>query len=615
MTTSNYMADVKVEIAFDAGYSTPDASRTWTDVSAKVELKSGIAIGFGRGDEFATADANSLSLTLDNTDGRFTAGKTGGAYYPNVKIGRPIKVTATPVGGSASIRFLGYIDEWPVLWDGTDNYARAPITAHSRMARLGFGAEMRGSSIQGAYLDGAPSAYYPLSEEYHATQATDASGNGAPIWYETSTGVPIFNGSSGPMGLGTAANMRADTKHLAGAASANTTSGVLFEGFANMGAGDKMSDVRLYDTGGTGSLFASTNGSGFLGATFYDGTTLISVTDTVDNRGAGWFHWGVRAIRSAGTTTVTLYRNGVSVGSSGSAVPAAVTFNKFTAFSNTGDDYDLAHVAINAALATIADRATAGLTGWVGETASNRIIRFARYAGVPSGEVAADSGTDALSVFDTAGVTALAAMRTVEETEGGVLYDARDNTLTYKGRAARYNQASAFTLSAASGEIEADFSPKLDRSNLANDVTATSADGSTSRVIDQTSIDAYGYAKVSLDLAASVDAAYQAAAMRVARYKEPAPRAPSLGVNLLPLSGAQQALMFAATIGTKITAAGLPAQAPATSIDYFIEGYTETIGPESYGFVFNVSPTTPGYEVWTAEDATYGALDLWPIAQ
>jgi hypothetical protein len=35
---SAFQADVKVEIAFNAGFQTPSASRVWTDVSTYVEL-------------------------------------------------------------------------------------------------------------------------------------------------------------------------------------------------------------------------------------------------------------------------------------------------------------------------------------------------------------------------------------------------------------------------------------------------------------------------------------------------------------------------------------------------------------------------------------------------
>ncbi|HKY57857.1 MAG TPA: hypothetical protein VJL80_07450, partial [Aeromicrobium sp.] len=121
MPTSTFMPDVTVEIAFDSGYTTAAASRTWTDVSAYVEADDILSIARGRGDEFSTPQPSRLSLTLDNRDGRFTPEYASGAYYPNVKKGRPIRVRATwPLGGGGTThyRFLGYIDEWPVQWPG-----------------------------------------------------------------------------------------------------------------------------------------------------------------------------------------------------------------------------------------------------------------------------------------------------------------------------------------------------------------------------------------------------------------------------------------------------------------------------------------------------------------
>ena len=95
MTDSLYSPDVKVEVAFNAGVRTPVGSRTWTDISDYVELDGGIGGTGGRADEKATCEANTIALTVDNTDGRFTPEKASSPYYPNVKIGRPIRVTAT----------------------------------------------------------------------------------------------------------------------------------------------------------------------------------------------------------------------------------------------------------------------------------------------------------------------------------------------------------------------------------------------------------------------------------------------------------------------------------------------------------------------------------------
>src|SRR5690349_19013770 len=132
------MPDVTVAIAFNAGYLTPAASRTWTDISAYVELAEGLAINVGRQDQRSEADPNTLTLTLDNSDGRFTATKTTGPYGANLKLGRPIRVQADPVDGAIQTEFVGFIDELPVEWDDTDGYSKVTIKATSRLSRLGY---------------------------------------------------------------------------------------------------------------------------------------------------------------------------------------------------------------------------------------------------------------------------------------------------------------------------------------------------------------------------------------------------------------------------------------------------------------------------------------------
>ena len=107
MPTSNFMPDVVVEIAWDGSFRTPMSSWTWTDISDSVELASGLGITWGRGDERSTADANTLTLTLDNSTGDFTASRSTSAYYPDVVLYKPIRVKATPVDGSESVQCGG----------------------------------------------------------------------------------------------------------------------------------------------------------------------------------------------------------------------------------------------------------------------------------------------------------------------------------------------------------------------------------------------------------------------------------------------------------------------------------------------------------------------------
>src|SRR4051812_6404867 len=86
------MPDLQVEVAFTSGYKTAMADRVYTDISPYVRRRDQLRITHGRADEEGQVPPDELSLVLENLDGRFTPGNTGGAYSPNVKLWRPIRV-------------------------------------------------------------------------------------------------------------------------------------------------------------------------------------------------------------------------------------------------------------------------------------------------------------------------------------------------------------------------------------------------------------------------------------------------------------------------------------------------------------------------------------------
>lgn len=101
------MASVKVEAAF--GNTMFDTSPSWTDITSYVR-----AVDTDRGrpsvdGRFTTGRA---SVVLDNRDGRFNPGNTAGAYYPNVTIGVPMRVTVVEGTSSSYPVFYGSAREW-----------------------------------------------------------------------------------------------------------------------------------------------------------------------------------------------------------------------------------------------------------------------------------------------------------------------------------------------------------------------------------------------------------------------------------------------------------------------------------------------------------------------
>lgn len=608
--TSLSMPNVVVEVAFNAGWATPAALRTWTDVSDFVELGEpggGLTIIVGRGDEFAVADANKLTLTLDNRDGRFTPGRAASPYYPYVKLNRPIRVTATPVDGWASVRFLGFIDEWPTDWDGTDAYAYATVTASSRLSRLGS-QEQLPSIIEVTLLADVPVAYYTLGEPAGATQANDSSGSNAnPLTLLGDPTLPVvFGNATGPGTDGLTAAQFAGGQYLAGVGQAVSTDFTL-EAFFSCSAAPATTFVLAQS--GVGILGIDSAGHAFVqagGLPFTAGTT--NVCD-------GKVHHLALVKSGVGGT---IYLDGVNFGgiaSSGSSGDMGVGVPLTNALVGA-----VSHVALYASALTgaqVAAHYAAGSTGFAGETTSARLARYAALAGIPATEVVTETGQTTMSHVDSTGKTPVDLMRVCEATEGGVLFDSPAGELTMQNRSHRYALTSSYTLTMTEGEVEQGYRPKLDRSTLLNDVTAKNVDGSvTAHAFDKPSKDDNGVASTSIETASqSVTEPANLAGWAVFQFKDPKERAPQLAVNATAQVGKSPtcAGVMATRVGDKTTVAARPAQASSASIDYFVEGWVEQYSPEQLMFTFNVSPSSPYDQALIFGDAVRGQLGVNPM--
>ena len=612
----------KVEIAFNAGVTTPAASRTWTDVTQWAMFEPGIDIGHGRADWRGATDANTLRLTLNNSDGRFTAGLASSPYYPNVKLGRPIRVTATL--GSASTRYVGFIDEWPVEWPATvGTFATATISATSRLAWLGNRVELLSIIEQEILLDD-PVAYYTLGEAAGAVSASDTSGNNAPALTQTGSGAAVvFGNATGPGTDGlTAAQFTADGNALINpAAYTSAVADMTLDCFFSMTA----------VTASSGSTVAFLDAGALALGAWTDGRVYAKVGASQINSAATYLDGSTHHLAIAydnSTTNYTAYLDGVSIGTA--TAPAGLTNGLAPFMRSIGGSPDdngrranitgvIAHAASfnsRVSAARILAHANAGLTGFTGETPAARITRYASYAGIAAAEVSAETGmVPDLAHIDTTGKAAVDCMRIVEATEEGVLFDGRDGLLTFHARNHRYSAASAFTLNVPTGQVDVGLSPRLDRSAMRNDVSAATSDGTVSaRAVNQPSIDDYGPARESLDLAtANAEEPFQHASWLVNSYGSPIPRVPQLGVKLANLPSALAQAVLAAGVGTRFTVTGMPSQAESSSQDYYIEGYSERMGPGYHDLSFNVSQAEP-FDVWTVEDPVLGQYDAYPIA-
>ena len=539
-------------------------------------------------------------------------------YYPNVKIGRPIRVTATL--GSSVTRYVGHIDEWPLDWPATvPTIAHATVSASSRSAWMGQGVELR-SIIEEEILLDEPVAYYTLGEPAGATFANDSSGNNAARLTQAGGGTAVvFGTATGPGTDGLTAATFAGGKYLQAPLTAAGTDRTVACAFLTSTTTNP-STVFLagfVSIGNTHALGLDTSGNivgpdvATTGHDYRDGGTHVAIL--VNSSAGSWLYVdGVLADTGANAGTHTF--DMALVGGSPYGIEIGGSMLPSTVLTGTTAHAAFCTSALSAAASNgIGD---ACLTGFAGETPADRLTRYAAFAGVAATELNLETGQcPDLAHIDTTGKAPLDVMRTVEATEEGILFDGQDGRLTFQDRSHRYTQDSAFTLDVAQRHVSIGVQPRLDRGAMRNDVTATLSDGTASaRAVNQPSINDYGPARESLDLATTNDdEPFHHASWLVNQYGIPRPRVPSLGVNLVRLPTALAQAVLAAGIGTRFTVINMPPQAEKSTQDYFIEGYTESIGPGRHEITFNVSQAEP-FNVWIVGDPVYGFFDRYPIA-
>lgn len=636
MPTSPYWADVKVEVAFNAGFATAAASRVWTDVSDYVEAQDGITINFGRNDERSQADANTLSLTLDNRDGRFTPGKTAGAYYPNVKLYRPIRVTATPPGGAASVRFVGYVLQWNVEWpEGTDAHAVCQVSASSRLQRLGL-ADQRRSVIEETVFANADSVagYFTLSEPAEATSAADSSGQGLrPLTQIGLAPLMTFGSATGPPTDGMSAAQFNEGQHLAAeyaAAVALTAEPWLSVFFLTTDVSGRIARIAsgAANLGVAFNLDVGLNGSGQVLVTFaWQGIGVGSVVSAAAYNDGATHHMLVTGeYDSPGVIRVRLYMDGTQVATD-TFSDSGVTLAPTIGYVKTGSDMTIsvAHLAFGSGWASSAatmasDVSISGSTAFASETTATRFARLAAWARIPPAEVATSGTARTVVASEPQGSGVVDLMRQLETTEQGVLYDARDGTLTLVGASGRYSATSpAYTLDMGAQKIGADYAPVFDVAGIVNDVTVTQAGetGASARVIVTTSRDAYGIGADSPEIVSALteDTNHLAAWLAYA-YSEPQGRIPNITVSVAESVGLTPSpdTLLATTIGTLIRLSNRPTQDDATTLDLFVEGYTETMTPAAHDLSLNVSLAAPENTTLILGHATRGVLGTNPLA-
>lgn len=625
------LPEVRCEIAFEADPTT--ATPTWTDVSQFLRLSAGVTCSRGRQYELDQVQPGECQFTLNNDDGRFTPGKLASPYYPYVIPGRRTRLTAIWAGVEYPL-FSGSVDTWPSGWP-TKFASRNLVTIRATDRFEQLSRHKLRSYAEQATLDMDPIAFYPLDEEAGADAAGDATGQNPSLTRLRLAEAGLFTFGE-DMGMfeetGLSLEPSSSTKSLAAAYDAgdylqgDLTIPVAFNSdwaislwlrsdqWAPLGT-----PVPVTIGPSLASKFElrlSSDGTGIANPLYDGGTIGIGqVGPRLGNDIA--HHLVVNSSVSGGNTTLTVYVDGVLVGTgTDAAAPAASTATRimlgrgYFDAGQVGKFYrgKISQVAIWNRTLSAGEAAAlhaAGRAGVPAELSGARAARITGFVGITGGTY--DPGLSNLGAQPLKGRSAQEVLLEVAGTEAGVYYfDGSGPRFHDRGR--RRNAVARFELDAALGQVGGlDFS--ADRQLLVNDIAYRGATGATGRVTNPISVGlfgTYGGTPLELPLVSDFETSERAQG-QVDTYGQPRPRTQSIEID--PLANpALFPVALGADLSQRFTTLNLPPNAPSPAMDWLIERVEHSFSHESWKTNAQASPyDSTGYA--QADNPIYGRLD------
>lgn len=424
----------------------------------------------GKTYELDQATAQEGQVRLRNTDGALDPTNTSSVYWPNVLPMRQARLVVTPPGGTATVVWTGYAEDWSQTWDLHGAYCWVEskiVDAFAPLSQI-----ILNSCLASEVLLDKPSGYWLLSEPSGAQMGGQIASTGEP-------GVsPVQVGSGGTLAFGgttlTTLVGAGATDGLSGPVQGNTTGVLLTPASTANGQYLQGSLTPTISTpltlevwfqcvsGATGVIAALTNGPINASIQIGSGGTLAA-TDTVRNLTSSSvvtnnvLHHAVLVITTAGST---LYLDGNSVATGGATnAPALATLslggypagNAPSLFPGT-----IAHAAAYPtalSAARIQAHYTAGTTAFAGEDSGARFSRILTY-GPWNGPSSVPPGNSILQgATALAGKSVMAALLNVVDAEQGNMYVSAIGAVTFEPRHQRYRQLTdVWTLGENTGE-------------------------------------------------------------------------------------------------------------------------------------------------------------------
>jgi hypothetical protein len=659
---------LRVQLGLNQGPLDNITTITWTDITSSVMLREGVNFSTGKAESDRVARPGSLSLTLDNSAQKGTAGRwtIGG---PNVTSGWNLRV---PIrvgyydGSVVQPLWTGFVDSVSSRWEGGFRPV-VSVSASDRLSRLAR------NNVGNRYVDeilaDSPAGFWPLDDaggsvalnrgsaddgnmrKFRRSQFSDGDGKillGVEPAQKMGADSPLVAyAATSPLGNGQ--YLRADLRsswvaasHLAETFEAMVNpSDMQVNGILSVSGvrENHLATLTVYCTAGKLAVKAVV----FPGQYSSSVQSFEQVSDKVKIRPDQWNHVAVTmssTFSPTNTTTIRGFVNGEQVlymafeligycsptlfMTSNPAIYAGATIEPVLIDT---DVYEaqvqfclngyLSNVAYHSSVlsdARIAERAGL-INGFAGETSANRFNRICGYAGLPAGSyqtVGASQATMSAQpmVEDGTGRNLLDMVTEVANSEVGDVVVLPDGKLTLYSRSARYNPTTAWSVPAQA--INADSGFDVDHTEIINTARLTNGDGTVANSSDATSVDLYD--TQSIDAGCYVETTGQLEAIAYGlshRASSPRPRLRDLSVDFITwptTSSTDPYTVLRSQVLDVFGVTDLPAaSSPTTSLRLFIEGYSDRVSESSWTRSFTASQVTAAFDpIWKLGTSVLG---------
>ena len=596
-------------------------NNTWTDITKYVLQRDAAHItNMGRTDEASGIQASQMAITLKNTDGRFTPKNAAGAYYPyilrNTQIRVSVNATSPPPASAPynGYRYWGEVSSWPPTSDISQHDVYVQLVASGIWRQVSQSTVTIGSAYARyvSQLTGVnvPAAYWTMEDGTGSTAFVISGGSGSAA---TFTAPPSFaqDGTSFP---GSDALPQFNSARISATVSSGATPTDNVTRFAlavaaggDGNAGQSRWCITETDSSGTVALletFINPNGTLTMdGVASLGATPLFSVTTMTNVQGlpvlvsaeltpgGSGVTYTLNIIAPGGTSILESLTGSVS-GSVGAVT--GVKMNRSGVLSNT----TFGQLGIFYSVPSLLT-AAAAVSGWEGEFA---VVRFQRLC-AEFGIAAEVIGSTSPQMGPQADDTLVNIFQVIENTDGGLLYETRDQFgLGFRTLVSMQNQSPVVTLNYAAGTLGAPLAATYDDQFVKNQWQITNWDGYTALATlqsgpvsilpvpngvglysGQTNANAFTHAQVN---AIAQQRLFQGSVDDI-RY-------PQVTVDL---RRGGVASLFASVpslrIGDYLQITNLPAFEGASTARQIVLGWEETLNAFTWTPVYNTAPELP----------------------